>query len=83
MQIISLIIFAIIALIVAIVLGILCSIVARSIVREKNWSHKRMIVWLAAFTPALFIGLEAVLGLIGSVYISHNQNARQIPCNNP
>ena len=73
MQIIFLIIFAIIALIVAIFLGILCSIVARRIVRRRNWSHKRMIVWLAAVTPALFIGMEAVLGLIGSVYISQTK----------
>ena len=73
MQIISLIFFAIIALIVAIVLGILCSIVVWMIVRRKNRSHKRLIVLLAAITPALFIGLEAVLGLIGSVYISETK----------
>ena len=73
MQIISLIFFAIIALIVAIVLGILCSIVVWMIVRRKNRSHKRLIVLLAAITPALFIGMEAVLGLIGSVYISETK----------
>ena len=73
MQIISLIFFAIIALIVAIVLGIVCSLVAGWIVRRKNRSHKRLIVWLAAITPALIIGLEAVLGLIGSVYISQTK----------
>ena len=73
MQIISLIFFAIIALIVAIVLGIVCSLVAGWIVRRKNRSHKRLIVLLAAITPALIIGLEAVLGLIGSVYISQTK----------
>ena len=73
MQIISLIFFAIIALIVAIVLGIVCSLVAGWIVRRRNWSNKRLIVWLAAITPALIIGLEAVLGLIGSVYISQTK----------
>ena len=73
MTIISLIIFGIIALIVAIVLGILCSILAWIIVRKRNWRHKRLIVLLAAFTPALIIGLEAVLGLIGSVYVSETK----------
>ena len=73
MLIISLIIFAIIALIVAAVLGLLSSIVAWRIVRRRNWSHKRLIVILAAITPALFIGMEAVLGLIGSVYISETK----------
>ena len=73
MQIISLIFFAIIALIVAIVLGIVCSLVAGWIVRRRNWSNKRLIVWLAAITPALIIGLEAVLGLIGCVYISQTK----------
>ena len=70
MNIIFLIIYSIIALIIAIVLGILCSFVAWRIVRRKNWSHKRLIVLLAALTPALFIGMEIILGLIGSVYIS-------------
>ena len=70
MNIIFLIIYSIIALIIAIVLGILCSFVAWRIVHRKNWSHKRLIVLLAALTPALFIGMEVVLGLIGSVYIS-------------
>ena len=73
MLIISLIIFAIIALIVAAVLGLLSSIVAWRIVRRRNWSHKRLIVLLAAITPTLFIGMEAVLGLIGSVYISETK----------
>ena len=73
MLIISLIIFAIIALIVAAVLGLLSSVVAWRIVRRRNWSHKRLIVLLAAITPALFIGMEAVLGLIGSVYISETK----------
>jgi hypothetical protein len=73
MQIISLIFFAIIALIVAIVLGIVCYLVAGWIVRRRNWSNKRLIVWLAAITPALIIGMEAVLGLIGSVYISETK----------
>ena len=73
MLIISLIIFAIIALIVAAVLGLLSSIVAWRIVRRRNWNHKRLIVLLAAITPALFIGMEAVLGLIGSVYISETK----------
>ena len=73
MLIISLIIFAIIALIVAAVLGLLSSVVAWRIVRRRNWSHKRLIVMLAAITPALFIGMEAVLGLIGSVYISETK----------
>ena len=73
MLIISLIIFAIIALIVAAVLGLLSSVVAWRIVRRRNWSHKRLIVLLAAITPALFIGMEAVLGLIGSVYISETE----------
>ena len=73
MLIISLIIFAIIALIVAAVLGLLSSVVAWRIVRRKNWNHKRLIVLLAAITPALFIGMEAVLGLIGSVYISETK----------
>ena len=73
MLIISLIIFAIIALIVAAVLGLLSSMVAWRIVRRRNWSHKRLIVLLAAITPALFIGMEAVLGLIGSVYISETK----------
>jgi branched-subunit amino acid ABC-type transport system permease component len=73
MLIISLILFAIIALIVAAVFGLLSSIVAWRIVRRKNWSHKRLIVLLAAITPALFIGMEAVLGLIGSVYISETK----------
>lgn len=73
MLIISLIIFAIIALIVAAVLGLLSSVVAWKIVRRRNWSHKRLIVLLAAITPALFIGMEAVLGLIGSVYISETK----------
>ena len=73
MLIISLIIFAIIALIVAAVLGLLSSIVAWRIVRRRNWSHKRLIVLLAAITPALFIGMEAVLGIIGSLYISETK----------
>ncbi|MBO4819967.1 MAG: hypothetical protein J5548_00685 [Prevotella sp.] len=73
MNIIFLFIYGIIALIVAIVLGILCSIVAWRIVRKRNWSHKRLIVLLAAFTPALFIGMEIVLGLIGSVYVSETK----------
>ena len=73
MLIISLIIFAIIAMIVAAVLGLLSSVVAWRIVRRRNWSHKRLIVLLAAITPALFIGMEAVLGLIGSVYISETK----------
>ena len=75
MLIISLIIFAIIAMIVAAVLGLLSSVVAWRIVRRRNWSHKRLIVLLAAITPALFIGMEAVLGLIGSVYISETKGA--------
>ena len=70
MNIIFLIIYSIIALIIAFVLGILCSFVAWRIVHRKNWSHKRLIVLLAALTPALFIGMEIILGLIGSVYIS-------------
>lgn len=73
MLIISLIIFSIIALFVATVLGIICALVARRIVRRRNLSHKRLIVLLAALTPAIFIGLEAVLGLIGSVYISETK----------
>ena len=73
MLIISLIIFTILALIVATVLGIICSLVARRIVRRKNCSHKRLIVLLAAITPAMFIGMEAILGLIGSVYISETK----------
>ena len=73
MLIISLIIFAIIALIVAALLGLLSSIVAWRIIRRRNWRHKRLIVLLAAITPALFIGMEAVLGLIGSVYISETK----------
>ena len=73
MTIISLIIFGLIALLIATFLGILCSIVAWRIVRGRNWSNKRWIVLLAAFTPALFIGMEAVLGLIGSVYVSETK----------
>ena len=73
MTIISLIIFGIIAMVIATVLGLLCSIVAWRIVRRRNWSHKRWIVLLAAFTPALFIGMEIVLGLIGSVYVSETK----------
>lgn len=73
MIIISLIIFGIIALIVAAVLGLLCAIVARRIVRKKKLRHERQIVLFAAITPALFIGMEAILGLIGSVYISETK----------
>ena len=73
MNIIFLIIYGIIALVIAAVLGILCSFVAWRIVRRKNWSHKRWIVLLAAITPALFIGMEIVLGLIGSVYVSETK----------
>lgn len=73
MTIISLIIFGLIALLVAIFFGILCSIVAWRIVRRRNWSHKRLIVLLAALTPTLFIGMEIVLGLIGSVYVSETK----------
>lgn len=73
MNIIFLIIYGIIALVIAIILGLLCSFVAWRIVRGRNWSHKRLIVLLAALTPALFIGMEIVLGLIGSVYISETK----------
>ena len=73
MTIVSLIIFGAIALLVATFFGVLCFIVAWRIVRGKNWRYKRLIVLLAAFTPALFIGMEAVLGLIGSVYISETK----------
>ena len=73
MNIFFIIIYGIIALVIATVLGILCSLVAWRIVRGRNWRHKRLIVLLAAFTPALFIGMEAVLGLIGSVYISETK----------
>ena len=73
MTIVSLIIFGLMALLVATFFGILCSIVAWRIVRGRNWRHKRLIVLLAAFTPALFIGMEAVLGLIGSVYVSETK----------
>jgi hypothetical protein len=73
MHMVSLIIFAIIALIIATILGILCSVVAGVIVRRRNWSHKWLIVLSAAITPAMFIGMEAVLGLIGSVYISETK----------
>ena len=73
MIIISLIAFGILALIVAAVLGLLCAMVAWRIVRKRNWRHKRLIVICAAITPALFIGMEMVLGLIGSVYISETK----------
>ncbi len=73
MIIISFIIFGIIALIVAAILGLLCAIVAWRIVRKRQLKHKRLIVLFAAITPALFIGMELVLGLIGSVYISETK----------
>ena len=73
MTIVSLIIFGLMALLVATFFGILCSIVAWRIVRGRNWRHKRLIVLLAALTPALFIGMEIVLGLIGSVYVSETK----------
>ena len=73
MIIISFIIFGIIALIVAAILGLLCAIVAWRIVRKRNLRHKRLVVLSAAITPALFIGMEMVLGLIGSVYISETK----------
>ena len=73
MIIISLIIFGIIALIVATIFGLLCGKVAWIIVRKRNLRHKRLIVLSAAITPALFIGMELVLGLIGSVYISETK----------
>ncbi len=73
MIIISFIIFGILALIVAAVLGLLCAVVAWIIVRKREWRHKRLIVLFAAITPALFIGMELVLGLIGCVYISETK----------
>lgn len=73
MQIFFLIIFAIIALIAAALLGLLSSIVAWRIIRRRDWSYKWLVVLLAAITPALFIGMEAVLGLIGCVYISETK----------
>ena len=73
MNIISFIIFGIIALIFAAVLGLLCSMVAWMIVRKRKLRHKWLVVISAAITPALFIGMEIVLGLIGSVYISETK----------
>lgn len=72
-MIISLIIFGIIALFVAAVLGLLCYKVAKRIVRKRQLRHKRLVLLFAAITPSLFIGMEMVLGLIGSVYISETK----------
>ena len=63
----------VIALIASVCGGILCSVVAWLIVRKRALRFKWLIVLFAAISPALVIGMEIVLGLIGSVYISETK----------
>lgn len=69
----SLILFGILALVISAILGIPVAMAASRIVRKKDLEHKQLIIVSATITPALFIGLEVVLGLIGSVYISEKK----------
>ncbi len=69
----SFLLLGIVALIVSVLLGIPFAIVASRIARRKALKHQQLIVISAALTPALFIGMEIVFGLIGSIYISEKK----------
>ena len=73
MMIFSFLLLGIVALIASALLGIPFAIVASRIARKKALKHQQLIVISAALTPALFIGMEIVFGLIGSIYISEKK----------
>ncbi len=69
----SFLLLGIVALVVSVLLGIPFAIVASRIARRKALKHQQLIVFCAAVTPALFIAMEIVFGLIGSIYISEKK----------
>ena len=69
----SILLLGIIALVVSALLGIPFAIVASRIARKKALKHQQLIVFCAAVTPALFIAMEIVFGLIGSIFISEKK----------
>ncbi len=69
----SFLLLGILALVVSVLLGIPSALVASRIARKRALKHRPLIVFLAAITPALFIGMEIVFGLIGSIYISEKK----------
>ena len=73
MMIFSFLLLGIVALIVSVLLAIPFALLASRIARRKALKHRQLIVIAAAVTPALFIGMEIVFGLIGSVYVSEKK----------
>ena len=69
----SFLLLGIVALIVSVLLAIPFALLASRIARRKALKHRQLIVIAAAVTPALFIGMEIVFGLIGSVYVSEKK----------
>lgn len=73
MMLFSFLLLGIVALIVSVLLAIPFALLASRIARRKALKHRQLIVIAAAVTPALFIGMEIVFGLIGSVYVSEKK----------
>lgn len=65
-----LIFWAIIACVLSVILGGIFFLVAYLIVRKKQFNGKKRLLALTAITPGVFIGLQFILSIIGSVIVS-------------